>query len=101
MKLGLDTSRPAYVPLRDAMLCIDCQFVSPAANSKCSICGGTKLVILSELLELLLVQAFGEKAPAQLVELASLLVSNNSAQRAGDTKQKEPSRFEPRQYFEA
>jgi hypothetical protein len=52
-------------------------------------------------LELLLVQAFGEKAPAQLVELASLLVGNNSAQRAGETKQEEPSRFEPRRYFEA
>ena len=101
MKLGLDTSRPAYVPLRDAMLCIDCQFVSPAANGKCSICGSTRLVILSELLELLLVQAFGEKSPAHLADLASLLVGNNSAQRAGDTKQEEPSRFEPRSYFEA
>ena len=101
MKLGLDTSRPAYVPLRDAMLCIDCQFVSPAANGKCSICGSTRLVILSELLELLLVQAFGEKSPAHLADLASLLVGNNSAQRTADTKQEEPSRCEPRQYFEA
>jgi hypothetical protein len=101
MKLGLDTSRPAYVPLRDAMLCIDCEFVSPAANGKCSICGGTRLVILSELLELLVVQAFGAKAPARLADLAGILVSNNSAQRPGDTKQEEPSRYEPLRYFEA
>lgn len=101
MKLGLDTSRPAYVPLRDAMLCLDCQFVSPAANGKCSICASNRIVILSELLELLVVQAFGGKAPVHLAELASLLVGNNSVQHTGDTKQEEPCRFEPGRYFEA
>jgi hypothetical protein len=58
-------------------------------------------MILSELLELLIVQAFGAKAPVQLADLASLLVDNNSVQRSGDTKQEEPHRFEPRRYFEA
>jgi hypothetical protein len=101
MKLGLDTSRPAHVPLRDAMLCIDCEFVSPAANGKCSICGSNRLVILSELLELLVVQAFGGKAPVRLAELANILVGNNPAQPPGDTRQEERSRFEPKRYFEA
>ena len=101
MKLGLDTSRPAYVPLRDAMLCIDCQFVSPAANGKCSICSRNRLVILSELLELRVEQAFGETAPVRLVDLAAILVGNTSAQRTGDIKQEEQSRFEPWRFFEA
>jgi len=101
MKLGLDTSRPAYVPLRDAMLCLDCQFVSPAADGKCSICGSNGIVILSELLELLVVQAFGGKAPVHLADLANILVGNNSAQPSGDTREKESSRLERRRCFEA
>ena len=102
MKLSLDTSRPAIVPLRDAMLCIDCEFVTPAANGKCSICGGHRLVILSELLELLVEQACGAKAPVRLSELASILVGNNSIQHLSshDRHQEEPSRFELLRYFE-
>jgi hypothetical protein len=101
MKLGLDTSRPAFVPLRDAMLCIDCQFVSPAANSKCSICGSSRFVSLSQLLELLVEQAFGGKAPVRLADLASILVNKNSVQRPSDNGREEPSRFELWPYFEA
>jgi hypothetical protein len=104
MKLGLDTSRPAYVPLRDAMLCIDCEFVSPAANGKCSICGSNKLVVLSKLLELLVDQAFGTNAPVRLADLAGILACNNSVEsveRHGDSRPEEPSRFELWPYFEA
>jgi hypothetical protein len=58
-------------------------------------------MVLSELLELLIVQAFGAKAPVHLADLASLLVDNNSARSTGDKKQEDPPRFEPRPYFEA
>ena len=102
MKLSLDTSRPAIVPLRDAMLCIDCEFVTPAANGNCSICSGHRLVILSELLELLVEQACGTKAPARLADLASILVGNNSLRRSSshNQHQKEPFGFQPLRYFE-
>ena len=102
MKLSLDTSRPAIVPLRDAMLCIDCEFVTPAANGNCSICSGHRLVILSELLELLVEQACGTKAPARLADLASILVGNNSLKRSSSRNrhQKEPSGFERLRHFE-
>jgi hypothetical protein len=80
------------------MLCLDCQFVSPASNGKCSICGSSRFVSLSQLLELLVAQAYGAKGPIQLRDLANTLVGNNSVQRpVGD----EPSRFELWPYFEA
>jgi hypothetical protein len=102
MKLSLDTSRPAIVPLRDAMLCIDCEFVTPAANGNCSICSGHRLVILSELLELLVEQACGAKAPARLADLASILVGNNSLKRSSshNRHREEPSGFDRLRYFE-
>jgi hypothetical protein len=88
MKFGLDTSRPAYVPLRDAMLCVDCEFVSPAANGKCSICGSNRLVVLSELLEFLAIQAYGAKTPIRLAELFSMLAASASV------SQQKPDRAE-------
>lgn len=101
MKLRLDTSRPAIVPLRDAMLCIDCEFVTPAANGTCSICGGHRLVILSELLDLLVEQACGAKAPVRLAELASILVGNDSLQRSSshNRHREKLSGFERLLYF--
>lgn len=103
MKLSLDTSRQAIVPLRDAMLCIDCEFVTPAANGNCSICNSDRLVILSELLELLVEQACGSKAPVRLAELASILVRNDSLERASshNRHQKEPCGFERLRYFDS
>src|SRR5215471_16377133 len=78
-----DTIRSSFVPLRDAMLCIDCEFVTPAANGRCSICGGHRFVILAELLDLLVQQACGSKAPHRLAELASILVSERSLRLRG------------------
>jgi hypothetical protein len=75
------------------MLCIDCEFVTPAANGKCSICGSHRLVILSELLELLLEQACGAKAPLRLAQLASI-TGNNSVQHASTHNRQQTS---PRQ----
>jgi hypothetical protein len=68
------TTRSPFVPLRDAMLCIDCEFVTPAPNAKCSICGSDRLVVLAELLDLLVGLACGSRAPTRLAELASSLV---------------------------
>jgi len=103
MKLGLDTSRPAFVPLRDAMLCIECQFVTPASSGKCSICGGNQLVMLSELLELLVQHACGARAQIRLAELASVLVRSDSIPGLSSPdkpqEQEEPSCPEP--YFDA
>jgi hypothetical protein len=103
MKLGLDTSRPAIVPLRDAMLCTECEFVTPASSGKCSICGGNKLVMLSALLELLVKQACGANAPVRLVELACMIAANKSIQHPDSPQrhQEEPSPFELSQSFEA
>jgi hypothetical protein len=78
-----DTTRSSFVPLRDAMLCIDCEFVTPAANGKCSICSGHRFVVLSELLDLLVQQACGSRAPFRLAELASILVSERSQRLRG------------------
>jgi hypothetical protein len=74
-----DTSRSYFVPLRDAMLCIDCEFVTPAANSKCSICGGDRFVVLAQLLDLLVELACGSRPPVRLAELASTLVCKRSS----------------------
>ncbi len=76
-----DTTRSPFVPLRDAMLCIDCEFVTPAPNAKCSICGGDRLVILAELLDLLVGLASGSRAPARLADLASRLVCRHDSEQ--------------------
>jgi hypothetical protein len=102
MRLCLDANRSAYVPLRDAMLCIDCEFLTPAANGKCSICSSNRLVTLVELLELLLEQACGAKAPDRLAELASILAGNNSIRgpNSPNRNPEEPSRFELLRHFD-
>src|SRR5215469_12639164 len=102
MRPGLDASRSAYFPLRDAILCIDCEFITPAANGKCSICGSNRLVPLVELLGLLLEQACGAKAPVSLAELAGALAWNNSTPRSSshNRNQVENRRFELLRYFE-
>ena len=102
MRPGPDTNRSAYVPLRDAMLCIDCEFVTPAADGKCSICSSNRLVTLLELLELLVEQACGAEAPDRLTELASIVAGNNSIQLPSShhRNQEAPPRFELLRYFE-
>jgi hypothetical protein len=79
MRVLLDvTSRSPFVALRDAMLCIDCEFVTPAGNSSCSICAGHRLVVLTDLLGVLVERACGSSTPARLVELANQLVREQS-----------------------
>ena len=38
-----------FVPLRDAVLCKDCEFISADAGKACSVCGSRSLLRLSEL----------------------------------------------------
>jgi len=85
------------------MLCIECEFVTPAASGKCSICGGNKLLMLSTLLELLVEQACGANAPVRLAELAIILAGNDSIQHPSPPQrhQEEPSPFALAQSFEA
>ena len=55
MKFGLcATSRSAFIPLRDAMLCLDCQFITQPDRNLCSVCGGHLLVGVAQLLSALL-----------------------------------------------
>jgi hypothetical protein len=54
--LGEGTRLP-FIPLRDAMLCVDCEFLIPAANETCSVCGGRTLMDLAELLAVLVDKA--------------------------------------------
>jgi hypothetical protein len=75
-----DTSRSPFVALRDAMLCIDCEFVTPGGSGRCSICDGHRLVVLADLLGLLVEQACGSKSPTRLAELASVLACKDAGQ---------------------
>ena len=45
------TSEPAFLPLRDAVLCRDCEFISGDAGDMCSVCGSRSLVRVSELMK--------------------------------------------------
>jgi hypothetical protein len=42
-------SKPSFLPLRDAVLCKDCQFISADAGAACAVCGSRSLLRLSEL----------------------------------------------------
>jgi hypothetical protein len=74
MQIGV-TGRSAFVPLRDAMLCIDCTFITPAASDKCSVCGGRLIVSLANLLSTLIDQACSASEITGLAELSRSLVS--------------------------
>lgn len=55
MKLSLhERSRFAFIPLRDAVLCLDCQFITPPGSNTCSVCGGHALAGLAQILGALL-----------------------------------------------
>ncbi len=67
MKLSLhDTTRTAFVPLRDAVLCLDCQFITPPGSNICSVCGGRMLVNVAQILGILLEEAPVPSSPSML-----------------------------------
>jgi len=51
MKCTLRNTKLSYLPLRDARLCTDCEFVSADEESVCPVCGSSSLLRLLELLE--------------------------------------------------
>lgn len=67
MKFNLqERSRSAFIPLRDAVLCLDCQFITPPGNNTCSVCGGRVLVGVAQILSVLLEQPPAAEAPGGL-----------------------------------
>jgi hypothetical protein len=43
-------NRSCYLPLRDAVLCADCEFISSDRGDVCAVCGGMNLLKVSEVL---------------------------------------------------
>ncbi len=51
MKCTLNiANRSCYLPLRDAVLCTDCEFISADAGSVCSVCGSRSLLKVCDLI---------------------------------------------------
>jgi hypothetical protein len=42
-------NKSSFIPLRDAVLCKDCQFISADSGEVCSVCGSRSLLRLCEL----------------------------------------------------
>ena len=42
-------NKTSFLPLRDAVLCRDCEFISADSGEVCSVCGSRSLFRLSEL----------------------------------------------------
>lgn len=66
-------SRSNFVPLRDATLCLECEFITPGENDRCSICGSDKLVRLAELLDVLIGKACDAKQPIPITDLVRMM----------------------------
>ncbi|HEX7285539.1 MAG TPA: hypothetical protein VF532_05120 [Candidatus Angelobacter sp.] len=49
MKLNI-AHRSSYLPLRDAVLCTDCEFISADAGDSCAVCGSRNLLKLCDLI---------------------------------------------------
>jgi|SwirhisoilCB2_FD_contig_31_6877064_length_456_multi_9_in_0_out_0_1 hypothetical protein len=43
--------RNSFLPLRDAILCTECEFISANAADTCSVCGSTSLLQLHDLIK--------------------------------------------------
>jgi hypothetical protein len=51
MKSTLNISnKSSFLPLRDAVLCKDCEFISADSGDACSVCGSRNLLHLNELI---------------------------------------------------
>lgn len=51
MKCTLNiANRSSYLPLRDAVLCADCEFISADAGNVCHVCGGRNLLKVCDLI---------------------------------------------------
>lgn len=45
-------NRSCYLPLRDAVLCADCEFISSDRGDTCAVCGGINLLKVCDVLGL-------------------------------------------------
>jgi hypothetical protein len=43
-------NRSCYLPLRDAVLCADCEFISSDHGEACGVCGGIDLLKVADVL---------------------------------------------------
>ena len=43
-------NKSSFLPLRDAVLCKDCEFISADSGEACSVCGSRNLLHLNELI---------------------------------------------------
>lgn len=43
-------NKSSFLPLRDAVLCKDCEFISADAGEACSVCGSRNLLHLNQLI---------------------------------------------------
>jgi hypothetical protein len=43
-------NKSSFLPLRDAVLCNDCEFISADSGDACSVCGSRDLLHLNELI---------------------------------------------------
>lgn len=43
-------NKSSFLPLRDAVLCKDCEFISADSGDACSVCGSRNLLHLNELI---------------------------------------------------
>ncbi len=78
MQLTTKVTGSSFVPLRDAMVCVACEFITPAGNSKCSVCGQPTLVSLPDLLAVLIEKACNTQVPIPIAELARLVPFSRS-----------------------
>ena len=63
MKIRAWKERPAVasIPLREAVICEDCQSVTATKNSKCSVCGSSAVWQLSTLTQHSRIDEIAEK----------------------------------------
>jgi hypothetical protein len=43
--------RNSFLPLRDAVLCTECEFISANSTDTCSVCGSTSLLQLNDVIK--------------------------------------------------
>ena len=93
MKSSLhEISRPAFVPLRDAVLCFDCQFITSSGSKMCSVCGGRVLLGVAQILDVLLEEVCGAIPTSRLAgKFASRLQVIDS--RPAGTGERESTRI--------
>jgi RNA polymerase subunit RPABC4/transcription elongation factor Spt4 len=74
MKLRI-FGQSAFVALRDARLCTDCEFITPASSDRCSVCGSPSVISLSHLLTGIIGESARAPETSRLAKLAESTVA--------------------------